>query len=116
VSIGVLGLANLGGGGPYWAIHRIPKIAQYLCTVRLETGQKLLLNPTPHLLTPASTLVISRTLIPAKGRDDALLAAVVANRLLAGAFVQLALIHDNDVWTVFREDISIIFDKITRDE
>jgi hypothetical protein len=61
--------------GPYRVAHRVPKVSQYLSAVWLVERE---LHPR-HLkdtrLTPAKTLVMSSTLIPARGRLDASLFA-----------------------------------------
>ena len=57
--------------GSYRAIRRIPKVAQYLRTIRLKGGLSPSMRHLQLPLTPASTLVISRTLMPARGRVEA---------------------------------------------
>lgn len=57
----------------------IPKISQYLRAVRLAPSGFILRTLGGHALTPANTLVISSTLMPARGRFETLaLAASVA--------------------------------------
>lgn len=71
--------------GPYWVARRVPKISQYLSTIWLLSKSVTAMPPARVSLTPASTLVISSTLMPANGRLVAspLAAGVVAMPLLA---------------------------------
>lgn len=62
-------------------------------------------------LTPANTLVISKTLIPARGSKDASSVVAVAKRLLERAFGRLGLIHSEGIWSILREDLSNIINK-----
>jgi hypothetical protein len=71
--------------GPYRVAHRVPKISQYLSAVWLQRRKLHVKIDHYTKLTPANTLVISSTLIPAKGRLDPspLAVGAVAMPLLA---------------------------------
>jgi hypothetical protein len=69
----------------YWAAHFVPKISQDLCAIRLNIPLACNFGATygRHSPTPASTLVISNTLMPDNGRVSTSFPRLTeANRLL----------------------------------
>jgi hypothetical protein len=70
-ALGFAQLTSIGlptsGGGSYWVIYRVPKVAQNLCTIWLRTLVSSHYGKILILLTPARTRVMSNTLMPAKG-------------------------------------------------
>lgn len=75
-------LANLVEGASYWTRSRLPEVSENLRAVWLQSGCQFCITVNTMCLTPARTLVMSSTRIPARGKVKELVAAVARFRYL----------------------------------